>query len=64
VNRFNEIAADLEGKPKIICPKCGSRNLTSDAGLDMGFTKMGPNWLRCLDCEVLFIKNTEEETDA
>lgn len=59
--RFIEIADDLAGKPTTRCPKCGSRNLTTDAGLDMGFAKLGPNWRRCLDCETLFIKNEEKD---
>jgi DNA-directed RNA polymerase subunit RPC12/RpoP len=58
--RFEELAADIEGK-KTRCPKCQSRNLTTEAGIDMGIAKLGPNWLRCLECENLFIKDAEED---
>lgn len=60
-DRFDEIMAEKDGKPAFKCPNCGSRKYTPDSGLDLGMVKLSPNWLRCLECNNLFIRNEEED---
>lgn len=59
--RLNEIAADIEGIPRIRCPKCKSRNVTTDIELNEERFPMGPNWRRCVNCDTLFLKPRDEE---
>jgi hypothetical protein len=59
--RFTAISEEMEGKFSK-CPKCGSRDLSTDIEWDNDcWFKLGPNWRRCIDCGNLFIKNEEEE---
>lgn len=58
-DRFDEMLGERDGKTTKACPQCGSRDITQDTNIEMGIC-MGPNWMRCKECDYLFIRNREE----
>lgn len=60
-DRFDEMLSDKDGKTTKACPQCGSRNITQNTGVDMGICKLGPNWMRCEECDYLFIRNQDDQ---